>query len=84
MIPKYSLTEGIGEKSYRRIIEKVLKSLSDVKEWRTIFLKKMNFLDWKTSMLKLHQENFDKGINSNVYRRLAYDEIFHIFGNVKK
>jgi len=77
LIPKYSLTEGIGEKSYRKIIEKVLKDLSYVKEWyETSFLKKMNFLDWKTSMQKLHQENFNKGINSNVYRRLAYDEIF--------
>ena len=77
LIPKYSLTEGIGEKSYRKIIEKVLKDLSYVKEWyEASFLKKMNFLDWKTSMQKLHQENFNKGINSNVYRRLAYDEIF--------
>ena len=77
LIPKYSLTEGIGEKSYRRIIEKVLKNLPKIKEWHEIsFLKKMNFLDWKTSMLKLHEENSKEGINSNIYRRLAYDEIF--------
>ena len=77
LIPKYSLTEGIGEKSYRRIIEKVLKNLPKIKEWHEIsFLKKMNFLDWKTSMLKLHEENYKEGINSNIYRRLAYDEIF--------
>ena len=77
IIPKYSLTEGLGEKSYRKIIEKVLANLSEIDEWHeSSFLKKMNFLDWKTSMQKLHQENFDEGINSNIHRRLAYDEIF--------
>jgi len=77
LIPRYSLTEGIGEKSYRKIIEKVLENLPNIKEWHEAsFLKKMNFLDWKTSMQKLHEENFEKEINSNVYKRLAYDEIF--------
>ncbi len=77
IIPKYSLTEGIGEKSYRKIIEQVLKNLPKIEEWHeSSFLKKMNFLDWKNSILKMHQEDFEKNINSNICRRLAYDEIF--------
>ena len=77
LIPKYSLTEGMGEKLYRKIIEQALNNLPEIKEWHdSSLLKKMNFLDWKSSILKAHQENFDKDINSNVYKRLAYDEIF--------
>ena len=80
LIPKYSLTEGIGDKSYRRIIEKVLKNLPEINEWHEFsFLKKMNFSDWKTSIQKLHEKSFEEGINSNIYRRLAYDEIFSHF-----
>ena len=76
IIPKYSLTEGLREKSYRKIIEKVLVNLPEVNEWHeSSFLKKMNFLDWRTSMLKIHQDNFGQDINSNIHRRLAYDEI---------
>ncbi len=77
LIPKYSLTEGISEKSYRKIIEQVLNNLSKINEWHEpSFIKNMNFLDWQTSILKLHMENQNKDVNSNVYRRLAYDEIF--------
>ena len=76
-IPKYSLTEGLTEKSYRKIIEQVLTNLPNIKEWYDKnFLKKMNFLDWKTSLLKMHKDLKKEDVNSNVYRRLAYDEIF--------
>ena len=33
IIPKYSLTEGLTEKSYRKIIEQVLENLPNVKDW---------------------------------------------------
>ena len=76
-IPKYSLTEGLNEKTYRKIIENVLNSLSDIYDWHTEdFLKKMNFLNWKKSILKIHQIEDKKDINSREYRRLAFDEIF--------
>ena len=76
-IPKYSLTEGLNEKTYRKIIENVLNSLSDIYDWHTEdFLKKMNFLNWKKSILKIHQIENKKDINSREYRRLAFDEIF--------
>ena len=76
IIPKYSLTEGINEKAYRKIIEQVLIDLPDLDEWHdNSFIEKMNFLNWKNSITKLHQKQDDKNINTNYYRRLAYDEI---------
>ena len=76
-IPKYSLTEGLTEKSYRKIIEQVLSNLPEINEWYDQdFLKKMNFLDWKSSLLKMHKDINKEDVHSNVYRRLAYDEIF--------
>ncbi len=77
IIPKYSLTDGITEKSYRKIIEKVLMNLPEIKEWHDpTFIKKMNFLDWKSSVIELHQKDINDRISSTFYRRLAYDEIF--------
>ncbi len=77
IIPKYSLTEGLTEKSYRKIIEQVLSSLPELDEWHEKeFLNKMNFLDWHTSIKKMHNEMEKIDFNSNYYRRLVYDEIF--------
>ena len=77
IIPKYSLTEGLKEKTYRRIIETLLNELPDKTEWYdSSFLKKMKFPDWKTSVNKLHSPIDEKKLTSNYYRRLAYDEIF--------
>jgi len=77
IIPKYSLTEGLTEKSYRKIIEQVLLDLPKLDEWHEMeFLKKMNFLDWNYSIKKMHYEMERIDFNSNYYRRLVYDEIF--------
>jgi ATP-dependent DNA helicase RecG len=76
IIPKYSLTEGINEKAYRKIIEQVLIDLPNLQEWHdNSFIEKMSFLNWKDSITKLHQIKERKDINSNYYKRLAYDEI---------
>jgi len=76
-ISKYSLTEGLTEKLYRKIIEQVLNNLPDVEEWHEIeFVKKMGFSNWKSSIISMHEYEDEKNLNSNVYRRLAYDEIF--------
>jgi len=77
IIPKYSLTEGLSEKIYRKIIEKVVNNLPEAEEWHDKkFIKKMNFLSWKDSIEKLHKSNSKKDLNSKFLRRLAYDEIF--------
>ncbi len=75
-IPKYSLTEGLNEKSYRKIIENVISNLPDLDEWldrETI--EKFGFRSWKHSLSKVH--NFEKhNFSNNIYiRRLAFDEI---------
>jgi len=77
IIPKYSLTEGLSEKIYSKIIEKVFLKLPEVDEWHDKdFITKMNFLSWRNSIQKLHTPNTEKDLNSNYLTRLAYDEIF--------
>ena len=77
VIPKYSLTEGLTEKTYRKIIEKVILNVPDLKEWHEdTFIKKMNFLSWKKSITNLHNPEIKKDLNSIFLKRLAYDEIF--------
>ena len=77
IIPKYSLTEGLSEKIYSKIIEKVFNKIPDIEEWHEKdFIKKMSFLSWKDSINKLHSSKIKKDLNSNYLKRLAYDEIF--------
>tara|TARA_Y100000590_G_scaffold103595_1_gene117741 strand:+ start:17780 stop:19843 length:2064 start_codon:yes stop_codon:yes gene_type:complete len=75
IIPKYSLTEGLTEKIYRNLIEQVLKKLTDINEWHDKdILKKIGNKSWSKSIILLHSTE-GKNINSEHYRRLAYDEI---------
>ena len=77
IIPKYSLTEGLSEKIYSKIIEKVFNNIPEIEEWHEEkFIKKMNFLNWKDSIKILHSSYVQKDLNSNYLKRLAYDEIF--------
>ena len=77
IIPKYSLTEGLNEKTYRNIIEKVIKQIPHIDEWHDdIFLKKMGFQSWKESIKDLHNPKSKKNLNSKSFKRIAYDEIF--------
>ncbi len=74
---KYSLTEGITENIYKKIIDQILKNIPNLDEWHNAeILKKNKFEDWKTSILKLHDPTKKQTFNSTHYRRLAYDEIF--------
>ena len=75
IIPKYSLTEGLTEKIYRKLIEQVLKNITDFKEWHNDeILKKIGNVSWFKSIFNLHQ-NKENNFNSKFCRRLAYDEI---------
>ena len=75
-ISKYSLTEGLSEKSYRAIIEQVLNNLPDLNEWYDAnTLKKYGFHSWKKSIINLHNAE-TRDFQSNVfYKRLVLDEI---------
>ena len=77
IIPKYSLTEGLSEKVYSKIIENLFNNIPNIEEWHDEkFIKKMHFLNWKDSIKKLHNSQIQKDLNSNYLKRLAYDEIF--------
>ena len=57
-IPKYSLTEGLNEKSYRKIIEKVINNLPNLEEWHDKdILEKFGFCSWNESIVKIHNLN---------------------------
>ena len=75
IIPKYSLTEGLTEKMYRKIIEQVLVKITNVKEWHNEkILKEVGNVSWEKSIKYLHEQKKTL-ITSKYYRRLAYDEI---------
>jgi len=75
IIPKYSLTEGLTEKVYRKLIEKVLKNITNLTEWHDYkILDKIGNVSWSQSVLNVHNDK-NNDFNSNSYRRLAYDEI---------
>ncbi len=76
----YSLTEGITEKNYNKIILQIINNLPKLDEWHSKkILKKFNNLSWNDSIMKLHKpENIGK-FNEDFYQRLAFDEIFSTF-----
>ena len=76
----YSLTEGISNKLYNKIIHQILYKLPNLKEWHSSeIVKKFKNITWRDAIIELHKpENIDN-VNKNFYRRLAYDEIFSTF-----
>tara|TARA_B100001063_G_scaffold233274_1_gene249298 strand:- start:1319 stop:3370 length:2052 start_codon:yes stop_codon:yes gene_type:complete len=76
----YSLTEGISEKVYNKIILQIIKNLPKIDEWHSNhILKKFDNICWNDSIKKLHEpENIGK-FKENFYQRLAFDEIFSTF-----
>ena len=77
---KYSLTEGITEKNYNKIIKQILQNLPILKEWHDKdVLKKFNNESWNNSIIKLHDPTNIENYKANFYKRLAYDEILASF-----
>ena len=75
-IPKYSLTEGLNEKSYRKIIEKVINNLPNLDEWHDKdTLEKFGFSSWNESIVEIHNLSKSDVKNNRYLRRLALDEI---------
>ena len=77
--PKYSLTNGLNEKKYQKIINIVLKNLPDLDEWLSKdILKRFNNITWKNSILQLHDsKNYKK--KGDFLNRLIFDEILSNF-----
>ena len=77
IFPKYSLTEGLTEKIYRKLISNTLQRIEGNDDWHDQeFLTKNNFQTIRATFKNLHKQKNTNYINSNDYRRIAYDEIF--------
>jgi ATP-dependent DNA helicase RecG len=77
---KYSLTEGITEKTYNKIITQILRNLPKLNEWHEPeVLKKFDNESWNNSIIKLHDPINIQNHKANFYKRLAYDEILASF-----
>ena len=91
IIPKYSLTEGITEKIYRKLIDQVLKNITDIREWHdSNILKSIGNVSWSKCINEIHKSK-KIDLNSKFRRRLAYDEILanrlvlsHVRRRIKK
>ena len=77
---KYSLTEGISEKIYNKIIAQILKNLPKLKEWHSKeILSLFDNETWNDAIIKLHDPNNIGNFKTKFYERLAYDEILASF-----
>ncbi len=75
-IPKYNLTEGITEKKYRLISEKIFSKIPIVDDWLDeSFIKSNNLSNWNKAIINLHNSEDFKDRQSKSYRRLVFDEI---------
>ena len=85
---KYSLTEGINEKKYNKILNQILNNLPIINEWHDEkILKKFNNISWSEAIKKLHMPENIGNYNSNFYKRLSFDEILSsllIFSEIRK
>ena len=76
----YTLTDGITEKLYNKIINQVIDNLPNLDEWHSNdVLKKFNNISWNNSIKELHKSENIGEFKKNFYQRLAYDEIFSTF-----
>ena len=76
----YSLTDGISEKVYNKIILQVLDNLPIIDEWHSKnILEKFGNLSWNDSIKELHNPDNIGKFNEKFYQRLAFDEIFSTF-----
>jgi ATP-dependent DNA helicase RecG len=77
---KYSLTEGITEKNYNKIINQILKNLPILNEWHDKEI--LNIFEnesWNAAIVKLHDPTNIENYKASFYKRLAYDEILASF-----
>ena len=75
----YSLTDGITEKKYNKILNEVFQKLPNLDEWLDEDVhKKFDNISWKDAIIKLHDpKNVKK--KGNFLNRLIFDEILATF-----
>jgi len=76
----YTLTEGISEKVYNKIISQIIEKLPILEEWHSKeILKNFDNVNWNESIKELHKPENIGNYKKNFYQRLAFDEIFSTF-----
>ena len=76
----YSLTEGISEKVYNRIINQIIEKLPQLDEWHSNnIMEKFQNISWNDAVKELHKPENVGNYTKNFYQRLAFDEIFSTF-----
>jgi ATP-dependent DNA helicase RecG len=76
----YSLTEGISEKIYNKIINQIMTNLPLLSEWHSKnILDKFDNIKWNEAIVELHKPDNIGNYKKNFYKRLAFDEIFSTF-----
>ena len=76
----YSLTEGISEKVYNKIINQIIEKLPILDEWHSKdILKNFDNINWNESIKELHRSENIGNYKKNFFKRLAFDEIFSTF-----
>ncbi len=76
----YSLTDGISEKVYNKIINQIIIKLPVLREWHSKnILNKFDNISWNESIKELHKPENIGNYKKKFYQRLAYDEIFSTF-----
>ena len=76
----YSLTDGISEKIYNKIINQIIKNLPTLNEWHSDnILNKFGNIKWNDAIVQLHKPENIGNYKKNFYQRLAFDEIFSTF-----
>jgi ATP-dependent DNA helicase RecG len=76
VIPKYSLSDGLTEKVYNKIISQVILNIPNFNEWHdNNIIKKLKFFSWRESIEKIHNSYKEKDVNSIHFKRIAFDEI---------
>ena len=76
----YSLTDGITEKIYNKIINHIIENLPLLNEWHSKnILQKFDNISWNDAIKDLHKPENVGSYQKNFYQRLAFDEIFSTF-----
>ena len=76
----YSLTDGISEKIYNKIISQIIEKLPILEEWHSKnILNKFNDISWNDAIKELHKPENIGSYRKKFYQRLAFDEIFSTF-----
>lgn len=77
--PVYSVTAGLTNKFYRKILAHALRLVPTLPEWNDMpLMQQKGWSGWKESILALHQPDSEDDFlpSSPVRERLAFDELF--------